>query len=126
MCVAVGLGVSPLDSPSDVGDKPVWLLSVADTVLTLGLAVCGSTVGPVLAAGAVGICVLVAGVLAADAAGAVVVDAAGEAVADPTLVLGAALVLGTSGCAAGAAAVLGTPGCAAGAAAVLGTAPAEV
>jgi hypothetical protein len=102
MCVAVGLGVSPLDSPSDVGDKP-WLLSVADTVLTLGLAGCGLTSGPALDAGAVGMCVL-----AADAAGALVVDPTGEAVADPALVLGAALVLGTPGCAAGAAAVLGT------------------
>jgi hypothetical protein len=90
MCVAVGLGVSPLDSPSDVGDKPVWLLSVADTVLTLGVAGCGLA----LDAGAVGMCVLVAGVLAADAAGALVVDAAG---ADPALVVGAAAVLGIAG-----------------------------
>ncbi len=81
--------MSPLDSPSDVGDKP-WLLSVADTVLTLGVAGCGLA----LDAGAVGMCVLVAGVLAADAAGALVVDAAG---ADPTLVIGAAAVLGIAG-----------------------------
>lgn len=98
MCVAVGLEVSPLDSPSDVGDKPVWLLlSGADTVLIVGLAGCGSTVGPALAAAAVGMCVLVAGVLAADAAGAVAVDAAGAAVADPAVVLGAAPVLGVPG-----------------------------
>ena len=112
MCVAVGLGVSPLDSPSDVGDKPVWPLSVADTVLTLGLAGCGLRFGPALDAGAVGMCVLVAGVLvagvlvagvlvagglAADAAGALVVDPAGEAVADPALALGAEPVFGTAG-----------------------------
>jgi hypothetical protein len=90
MCVAVGLGVSPLDSPSDVGDKPVWLLSVADTVLTLGLAGCGLRFGPALDAGAVGMCVLVA-------AGAADVDPAGEAVADPALGLGAAPALGTAG-----------------------------
>jgi hypothetical protein len=70
MCVAVGLGVSPLDSPSDVGDKPVWLLSVADTVLTPGLARCGLTLGPALDAGAIGMCVLVAAVVAAGAADA--------------------------------------------------------
>lgn len=102
MCVAVGLGVSPLDSPSDVGDKPVWPLSVADTVLTLGLAGCGLRFGPALDAGAVGMCVLVAGVLvagvlAADAAGALVVDPAGEAVADPALALGAEPIPGTAG-----------------------------
>ncbi len=94
MCVAVGLGVSPLDSPSDVGDKPVWLLSVADTVLTLGLAGCGLRFGPALDAGAVGMCVLVADVVAA---GALMVDPAGEAVADPTPVLGAEPILGTAG-----------------------------
>jgi len=97
MCVAVGLGVSPLDSPSDVGDKPVWLLSVADTVLTVGLARCGLRFGPALDAGAVGMCVLVAGVLPADAAGALVVDPAGEAVADPALELGPEPILGTAG-----------------------------
>ncbi|HEX5346264.1 MAG TPA: hypothetical protein VFW64_04055 [Pseudonocardiaceae bacterium] len=94
--------MSPLDSPSDVGDKPVWPLSVADTVLTLGLAGCGLRFGPALDAGAVGMCVLVAGVLvagvlAADAAGALVVDPAGEAVADPALALGAEPIPGTAG-----------------------------
>jgi hypothetical protein len=96
-CVAVGLGVSPLDNPSDVGDKPVWLLSVADTVLTLGLAGCGSTLGPALDAGAVGMCVLVADAAAAGAADALAVDPAGEAVAGPAVELGAALVPGTAG-----------------------------
>ncbi|MGH3536126.1 MAG: hypothetical protein ACRDQG_15645 [Pseudonocardiaceae bacterium] len=95
--MAVGLGVSPLDSPSDVGDKPVWLLSVADTVLTLGLAGCGLRFGPALDAGAVGMCVLVADVVAAGAAGALMVDPAGEAVADPAPVLGAEPILGTAG-----------------------------
>ncbi|MFL6150159.1 MAG: hypothetical protein ACJ72I_22200 [Pseudonocardiaceae bacterium] len=65
-------------------------------MLTLGLAGCELTLGPALDAGAVGMCVLVAGVLA-DAAGALVVDPAGEAMADPAWGLGAAPALGTAG-----------------------------
>ncbi|MGB8961859.1 MAG: hypothetical protein WCC38_07885 [Pseudonocardiaceae bacterium] len=79
-------------------------------MLTVGIAGCGLRSGPALDAGAVGMCGLVADVLAADAAGALVVDPPGEVVVEPVLGLGAVPALGTGGCAAGAALALGAAG----------------
>lgn len=75
MCVAVALGVRPPDNPSDVSDKPVCALSVADTVPTLGLAGCAVRSDPVLYVEPVATC----GVVATGAACALVEVPAGDA-----------------------------------------------
>jgi hypothetical protein len=94
MCVAVALGVRPLDNPSDVGDNPVCALSVADTVPTLGLAGCAVRSDPVLYVEPVVTCGLVAGVVATGAACALVEVPAGDVVAGAGWALGTEPVLG--------------------------------
>jgi hypothetical protein len=66
-------------------------------VLILGLAGCGVRLEPALDAEPVGMCVLLADVVAAGAAGALVVDPTGEVLAATGWALGAALALGATG-----------------------------